>query len=584
MRRSLTPALTVIAAVTLSLVPTTASAAATARTWFGSFTITPEQIDARDPAAQQTFSGVLMSSTGYVPGARVEIVELDGLLVAETTTDDSGRFQGVLPVRASLGLQALYRGDATHSGATSGRVYTSVDQVPTRVSIRLTPEPVREGQRVKATGLLERQNLDGSWAPMAGQDVTVWFEGLRSARQALVGYARTGLDGRYDMPVVVPGTGWWRVQYGYGDGYTGYDYTDGMTDILGADYAGRITGLKASGKKSGGKVDLLVQGRLSRRSATGDRPVVNQGISLHYSTDRKNWFGIATRYSEANGGFTLRGEVPAGSYWYVSALYHLQTRARRVPMEPTTYPDTGAGWAAPVPAPPGPVPQDEPPVVIRHRPAPTQATIDVAPAIGTIGGRATVSGVLQEMTASGGWQNLGGQQVKIYFRRDRDGSQSSGPEEFARTVRTDADGRYSTEVPVVARGGWFVSYLGQWPQYASVTWATDDLLYSTRNKTRFTGFNAAPEPVRRGDTLKLSGRLERFAGGTWKVAARRRVHIYFRPKGAKTWQLVAQASTDWHGRFGRSVKATRDGTWQIRYEATRNDHGASSDGDYVNVL
>ncbi|WP_320773760.1 hypothetical protein [Streptomyces sp. CRN 30] len=108
----------------------------------------------------------------------------------------------------------------------------------------------------------------------------------------------------------------------------------------------------------------------------------------------------------------------------------------------------------------------------------------------------------------------------------------------------------------------------------------------TREMTVLPEFNASPEPVRKGASLKITGKLDEknWYSGQWEAFAGARVDIYFRAKGRTTWSKVGTAGTGKDGTFRKTVKAARDGDWQARYDGDEWSHFYShSRKDYVDV-
>ncbi|TYB46723.1 hypothetical protein [Actinomadura chibensis] len=98
-------------------------------------------------------------------------------------------------------------------------------------------------------------------------------------------------------------------------------------------------------------------------------------------------------------------------------------------------------------------------------------------------------------------------------------------------------------------------------------------------------FNAAPEPVRKGKTLYVSGRLRRVnnIGTGYTGYSGKSMRIYFRPKGGKTWTYMGSAKTNSSGDFRKGFTAKASGTWRAYFPGTsRFDKQASRD-DYVQV-
>ncbi|GAT67362.1 htaa domain protein [Planomonospora sphaerica] len=103
---------------------------------------------------------------------------------------------------------------------------------------------------------------------------------------------------------------------------------------------------------------------------------------------------------------------------------------------------------------------------------------------------------------------------------------------------------------------------------------------TVKRATRITGFNAAPEPVRKGQALTLKGTLQEPATGTGPAG--HRVVISFRRTGA-AYRPVATAVTTAKGAFIRRLTATTDGYWQVRYAGSATHTASPTYSDYVDV-
>lgn len=102
-------------------------------------------------------------------------------------------------------------------------------------------------------------------------------------------------------------------------------------------------------------------------------------------------------------------------------------------------------------------------------------------------------------------------------------------------------------------------------------------------ETDLVGFGASPEPIDRGDTLTLSGRLLINSNDGWKPYKGQKVYIAFRARGASGYQRVAYHYTDSRGRFSAGVKAQRTGWWRAEYNGSDVAHKTVSDSDQVDV-
>ncbi|MGW5264082.1 hypothetical protein ACWEQG_24185 [Microbispora sp. NPDC004025] len=129
--------------------------------------------------------------------------------------------------------------------------------------------------------------------------------------------------------------------------------------------------------------------------------------------------------------------------------------------------------------------------------------------------------------------------------------------------------------------------------------------------TRIAGFDATPEPVRKGRSLTLKGTLQTakcwgdwyyddwndFSGrrggdrycsdsrnywNEWRWLGSQDVKIYFQPSGSRRWQYIDTIETDGDGDFAAKVRAWRSGTWAVRFDGNRRLKGSEAT-DYVKV-
>ncbi|MGW2749218.1 hypothetical protein [Streptomyces sp. NPDC001450] len=110
---------------------------------------------------------------------------------------------------------------------------------------------------------------------------------------------------------------------------------------------------------------------------------------------------------------------------------------------------------------------------------------------------------------------------------------------------------------------------------------TDDTT-ATRNSV----VNASPEPVTKGKTLTVTGKLVRAdwetPGGCHGYAGQK-VLLQFRKKGTSAYATVKTVTTDGSGNLKTTVKASVDGDWRYRFAGTPTTASATAGGDFVDV-
>ncbi|MFD3455377.1 hypothetical protein ACFWVC_24785 [Streptomyces sp. NPDC058691] len=101
--------------------------------------------------------------------------------------------------------------------------------------------------------------------------------------------------------------------------------------------------------------------------------------------------------------------------------------------------------------------------------------------------------------------------------------------------------------------------------------------------TAIHGFNATPEPVRKGATITATGVLDRKSGKTTKPVSGQRVSLYFQAKGSTKWSYSGYATTNASGRFTKKLTASKDGTWMPVFSGTTTMRTSRGTADAVDV-
>lgn len=97
--------------------------------------------------------------------------------------------------------------------------------------------------------------------------------------------------------------------------------------------------------------------------------------------------------------------------------------------------------------------------------------------------------------------------------------------------------------------------------------------------------NASPEPVTKGKSITVTGKLTRANWSTKKYDAYsgRTVSLQFRAKGADTFKTVKKATTSSTGGLKATVTASVDGSYRWVYYGNSTTGVATSAADYVDV-
>ncbi|MEU2070300.1 calcium-binding protein [Streptomyces anulatus] len=123
------------------------------------------------------------------------------------------------------------------------------------------------------------------------------------------------------------------------------------------------------------------------------------------------------------------------------------------------------------------------------------------------------------------------------------------------------------------------------------TGGKDDFIWSDAHaKVRVQRFskltvNASPEPVKKGKTLTVTGKLTRanWDTKTYKGYTNQPVKLQFKKKGAKSYTTVKTVKTSSTGTLKTTVKASADGYWRYSFAGTSTTPAVSAKGDFVDV-
>lgn len=97
--------------------------------------------------------------------------------------------------------------------------------------------------------------------------------------------------------------------------------------------------------------------------------------------------------------------------------------------------------------------------------------------------------------------------------------------------------------------------------------------------------DAAPEPVKKGKTLTVTGKLSRANWDTNKYAgyAAQPVKLQFRKKGSTTYTTLKTVKTSSTGVLKTTVTASADGYYRYTFAGTTTTPAVSAAGDFVDV-
>lgn len=155
---------------------------------------------------------------------------------------------------------------------------------------------------------------------------------------------------------------------------------------------------------------------------------------------------------------------------------------------------------------------------------------------------------------------------------------------------TDTRGRVKITATAWTTGWLRTGFAGD----ATYTKVDSGYPFRVYHKTGFAGFNASPEPARKGQYLTLKGRLMRWSSSSgWQPIKGKWVGAKYRLKGQKTWRTPSctngGAATDSAGWFRMKCKTPADATWMAYYlspyaspDTSKTDFPAQAT-DYVDV-
>ncbi|MFE2968745.1 hypothetical protein ACFXKC_34735 [Streptomyces sp. NPDC059340] len=97
--------------------------------------------------------------------------------------------------------------------------------------------------------------------------------------------------------------------------------------------------------------------------------------------------------------------------------------------------------------------------------------------------------------------------------------------------------------------------------------------------------NASPEPVKKGKTITVTGKLTRANWETNKYAGYtgQSVKLQFRKKGSTTYTTVKTIKTDGYGNLKTTTTASVDGYYRYSFAGTSTTPAVSAAGDYIDV-
>ncbi|WP_369271795.1 hypothetical protein AB5J55_18755 [Streptomyces sp. R11] len=122
--------------------------------------------------------------------------------------------------------------------------------------------------------------------------------------------------------------------------------------------------------------------------------------------------------------------------------------------------------------------------------------------------------------------------------------------------------------------------------WSKVGYAEQEALATTKLQ-RFSKLtvNASPEPVKKGKTITVTGKLTRANWDTHKYAgyAGQSVKLQFRKKGSSTYTTLKTIKTNSYGDLKTTVTASTDGYFRYSFAGTATTPAVNATGDFVDV-
>ncbi|RJL24460.1 hypothetical protein [Bailinhaonella thermotolerans] len=120
---------------------------------------------------------------------------------------------------------------------------------------------------------------------------------------------------------------------------------------------------------------------------------------------------------------------------------------------------------------------------------------------------------------------------------------------------------------------------------AGVADGTRPVEFHVKRAVRFSGFDAGPEPVAKGQKLTASGHLYGLSpdGTEFRPMAWHYVDIMFKEAGSSAYTTLARVKADAQGRFFGAFFAASDGDWKAAFAGTASYAQMTSHADFVDV-
>ncbi|MEV4342649.1 calcium-binding protein [Streptomyces sp. NPDC049590] len=132
-------------------------------------------------------------------------------------------------------------------------------------------------------------------------------------------------------------------------------------------------------------------------------------------------------------------------------------------------------------------------------------------------------------------------------------------------------------------GAWYVNAWVEANDHDYI-WGEKAGFFSFQRKARLS-VNAAPEPVKKGRTITVTGALTRADWEALKYGGygARSVKLQFRKAGGKSYTTLRTVKADAEGKLKTTAKATADGYYRFSYAGDSTTGAVNSAADFIDV-
>jgi hypothetical protein len=127
-------------------------------------------------------------------------------------------------------------------------------------------------------------------------------------------------------------------------------------------------------------------------------------------------------------------------------------------------------------------------------------------------------------------------------------------------------------------------FLGAYDLYANASYDDDVARTKIKRAAKLTA-NASPEPVKKGKTITVTGKLSRanWEDNQYHGYTKQPVKLQFRKKGSSTYTTLKTIKSDSTGNLKTTTTASVDGYYRYSFAGTTTTPAVNATGDYVDV-